>query len=533
MATVSQRWAGVEQVPQFTVPLQPSGAVLQFCPAGQVVRATQLHVPQEQEAVQAWVPGPVGQVRVSPGMQGPSLVHGPKAENIPVAGSQVLCRVPHRPQAWEVGPSQGSGAWQPPSTQIRPATQSPLVVQGVHTPPPRHSRGLQDMGAPAVQRAATQVLTTRLSPRQAPSQTAPAAAPSAHEPAPSQAPVLPHRGLVGSLRQPPPGGSWPAPMEPQVPVLQVWHAPAHAVVQQTLLLEQKRPVLQSPRSWQGPPALDWPHLPAMQGTPMHWSLVTQLARHAGRAGSQAKPPQGVAAGALHAPLPSHFEAAVMLPLVQRASAQVTPAAYLWQAPAPLQVPSLPQPAFPVSLQVLLGSAPPRATLPQMPMELGSLHCWQTPLQRALQQTPWVQNALPHCSSREQGPPSGSLPHIPPTQLVGATQSSSRVHTVAQRLPSHLKPPQPRAAGAVQLPALQVLRGVSLLLPALHVSGAQTVPSAKVWQPPEPSHRPVLPHDSGFSVRQMRAGSVTPAAARGSGALAVTGTQRPRALGRAQ
>jgi hypothetical protein len=225
-------------------------------------------------------------------------------------------------------------------------------------------------------------------------------------------------------------------------------------------------------------------------------------------------------------LPSHVEIAVMLPFVQLASRHLIPLAYRRHAPAPLQVPSFPQLAAPMSLHVALGSAPPGATGLQMPIALAALHCWQTPLQRALQHTPWVQNALPHSASREQGPPSGSLPHIPSRQRLGATHSPSLMHEVPQRLPLHLKPPQVRGATATHAPVLQVLAGVATFKRALQVWFRHTVPSAYTWQPPEPSQRPVVPHDTGPWSAQIRAASVTPAAALGSSTLAPTGTQRP-------
>jgi hypothetical protein len=172
-----------------------------------------------------------------------------------------------------------------------------------------------------------------------------------------------------------------------------------------------------------------------------------------------------------------MEMAVMLPFVQLASRHLVPLVYRWHWPAPLQVPSFPQLTGPMSRQVLLGSAPPSATGLQMPIALAALHCWHTPLQRALQHTPWVQNALPHSTSREQGPPSGNLPHRPSRQRFGATQSPSVMHEVPQRLPLHLKPPQLRGAAATHAPLLQVLAGVATFTMALHVWFLHTVPSA--------------------------------------------------------
>ena len=70
--------------------------------------------------------------------------------------------------------------------------------------------------------------------------------------------------------------------------------------------------------------------------------------------------------------------------MQVAAAHWVPAAYFWQAPAPLQKPLLPQLAAPASVHWLSGSWP-AGTLVQVPMLLGSAHDWQAPVQAVLQQ----------------------------------------------------------------------------------------------------------------------------------------------------
>jgi len=65
------------------------------------------------------------------------------------------------------------------------------------------------------------------------------------------------------------------------------------------------------------------------------------------------------------------------------------------------------------------------------------------------------------------------------------------------------------------------------------AGMQVMPRGKRWQPPLPSQRPLVPHDWGIWTAQIRSGSVTPRARRGSGVSAGTSTQRPSAMGRAQ
>jgi hypothetical protein len=52
--------------------------------------------------------------------------------------------------------------------------------------------------------------------------------------------------------------------------------------------------------------------------------------------------------------------------------------------------------------------------------------------------------------------------------------------------------------------------------ALQLSALQTLPAAYFWQSPAPLQRPLFPQDATPSSRQTRAGSRSPAAARGSG-----------------
>lgn len=65
------------------------------------------------------------------------------------------------------------------------------------------------------------------------------------------------------------------------------------------------------------------------------------------------------------------------------------------------------------------------------------------------------------------------------------------------------------------------------------AGMQVMPRGKRWQPPLPSHSPLVPQDCGAWAAQIRSGSVTPRARRGSGVSAGTSTQRPSATGSAQ
>jgi len=63
------------------------------------------------------------------------------------------------------------------------------------------------------------------------------------------------------------------------------------------------------------------------------------------------------------------------------------------------------------------------------------HDLQVPAQAVMQHLPWAQNVELHSSFPPQLAPIGFLPQLPPTQVLGATQSASVVHVVRQVLPS--------------------------------------------------------------------------------------------------
>ena len=135
--------------------------------------------------------------------------------------------------------------------------------------------------------------------------------------------------------------------------------------------------------------------------------------------------------ALQVPAPSQVRALVWvdIPVGQAGETQTVPAAYFWQAPAPSQKPFVPQVAAVWSLQVVCGSAPPAATLVQVPAVAGdALHDLQTPVQSLVQHTPWLQNRPAwHSVTLEQVRPAPFRPHDPFEQLAGDWQSASVVH----------------------------------------------------------------------------------------------------------
>ncbi len=78
---------------------------------------------------------------------------------------------------------------------------------------------------------------------------------------------------------------------------------------------------------------------------------------------------------------------MVVPTGQLPAAQVVPAAYSPQAPAPLQRPVVPQLAAPASVQVREGSVSPAVTgeqVPALPVTPQDMH---TPVQAVAQQTP--------------------------------------------------------------------------------------------------------------------------------------------------
>jgi hypothetical protein len=94
-----------------------------------------------------------------------------------------------------------------------------------------------------------------------------------------------------------------------------------------------------------------------------------------------------------------------------------------------------------------------------------------------------------------------------------TQSLSLPHVVRQALtPSHLYGAQDSVV-TEQVPAVpHVAASVWTVLCAGHDAVAQTVLAAYFWQPPAPSHLPVLPQVEASSGGQKLAGAAVPAGA---------------------
>jgi hypothetical protein len=140
----------------------------------------------------------------------------------------------------------------------------------------------------------------------------------------------------------------------------------------------------------------------------------------------------------------------------------------------------------------------------------------------VQQTLSVQK-LPamHSSLVRHFAPSGFLPQVLPTQVLGATQSLFDVQVTRHiDTPSHLKgehisgPPP-----TLQLPApSHVLAIVPDDAPAAQLGGTHCVPAIHLWHAPLPSHVPSLPHVEAAATPHWPLGSV---------AFGATGVHCPR------
>jgi hypothetical protein len=205
---------------------------------------------------------------------------------------------------------------------------------------------------------------------------------------------------------------------------------------------------------------------------------------------------------------------------------VVPGASRLQAPAPLH-----PPVHASNLQVPVGSAPPDGTGLQVPIEPSRAQDWHVPEQAVAQHRPCAQNPDWQSSATLHREATGRLPHEPLSQRFPLTHWVSEAQKVAQRLPLQpRKGAHERGCGSWHEPLLQTAAATSLLAEASQEPDRQGVPLAYRSQPRRPSHRPLVPQVPGPWSTQIRAGSVTPMAARGSGRPAATATHVPRAFG---
>jgi len=338
-------------------------------------------------------------------------------------------------------------------------------------------------------------------------------------PVPVQVPVFPQGALV-DLAHWPAGAAAPAGRLAQVPALpetlQAWQVP-HAVEAQQTPSTQLRPVRQSVATAQVCP---WrfllPHrlvfgsqmVPETQSASL-LQAVLQLVEPLQRNGAQL-----VVLAVWQLPLPSQVRALVCVdvPAGQLEATHTVPAAYLAQAPEPLQTPVVPHEPAPWSLHVPCGSLCPAATLVQVPAVLAeTLHDLQTPLQLVLQQTPWLQKPDLHSSPLAQVRPGSLRPHDPLAQTAGASQSALLVQAALQAFDPQTYGKHEVEEGVRQVPApSQVALPVKVTEPAGQVALAQVVPLGYFWQAPA-WHLPFVPQEVAPWSLQSPAGSDAPSA----------------------
>jgi hypothetical protein len=151
----------------------------------------------------------------------------------------------------------------------------------------------------------------------------------------------------------------PAAAAEQVPTLptavHVWQVPVQAVLQQTP--STQLPLVQSAFAAQAVPFASWAtQTPAEQKYPATQSVlavheVTQAET------PHMKAPHELLVTVRQVPVPSQVRAGVSVPAVHDPAAQTVPAAQNPQAPAPLHMPSCPQPVTTSAVHSSFGSVP--------------------------------------------------------------------------------------------------------------------------------------------------------------------------------
>ena len=183
--------------------------------------------------------------------------------------------------------------------------------------------------------------------------------------------------------------------------------------------------------------------------------------------------------AAQTPAPSHRRCDVNVDPVQLPATHCVPLMYLRQAPAPSQVPSLPQvdAAAIVHCDATSG-AEPAAIGVHVPMLVEIEHDMHVPAHAVLQQTLLTQN--PDAQSAPmpdgQGPPTGILPQLMATQVLPDTQSAAEVVQVVLQAPvPHRYGVHELVVAARQVPAPSQVRGDDNVDP-VQLAAAQLVPA---------------------------------------------------------
>jgi hypothetical protein len=168
-------------------------------------------------------------------------------------------------------------------------------------------------------------------------------------------------------------GSCPVGTLVQLPTVPVsahdWHVPAHAALQQKPCAQN--PDRHSPATPQATPSAFFVQVPPLQvNGDTQSALVVQVVLHAPV--PQANGSHAELVAVWQVPVPLQVRVGVKVDPVQAAATQVVPAAYRRQAPEPLQNPSVPQAAAPLSVHWFRGSWP-AGTLVQLPTVPVSAH----------------------------------------------------------------------------------------------------------------------------------------------------------------
>src|SRR6185369_13066517 len=148
---------------------------------------------------------------------------------------------------------------------------------------------------------------------------------------------------------------------------------------------------------------------------------------------------------------------------------------MWQLPIPSQLPSVPQPAAPVSVHWFSGSCP-AGTVEQVPPVPESAHDMHVPRQAVWQQTPCSQKLLAHSAAAPHAAPGGFLPQLPPLHTLPAVQSLEPVQLARQLPVPHMYGEQDCVVPDEQLPAPSQ-RPASVAVDPVQVGAAQTFPGA--------------------------------------------------------
>src|SRR5450432_2458509 len=188
-------------------------------------------------------------------------------------------------------------------------------------------------------------------------------------------------------------------------------------------------------------------------------------------------------GVAQAPAPVQWETGVAVVPVQEGAPQLVPAPACSHAPAPLQLPVLPQGGL--ATQRACGSASPDPTLEQAPALPTTLQAWQAAHIEVPQQTPSTQKSpvrqsavtMHDCPRRFLSPQRLVLR----SQMLGARQSVSAVHAALQAaidVELHRKGAQAIVEAAWQLPTPSQVRGCVSVEPFVgHDGGTHWVPAA--------------------------------------------------------